>query len=121
MYAEDLDLGWRLRQAGWTARYLPNAIVYHAESASTTQAWGDGRHDRWHASTYAWLIRRRRPSVARLIALINVGGYFLRALIFTPAALAGSEASKQARGDALATSRAHMIGLRPRQALERNP
>jgi N-acetylglucosaminyl-diphospho-decaprenol L-rhamnosyltransferase len=26
MYAEDLDLGWRLRQAGWATRYEPRAV-----------------------------------------------------------------------------------------------
>jgi len=29
MYSEDLDLGWRARLAGWTAYYVPNAVVYH--------------------------------------------------------------------------------------------
>jgi GT2 family glycosyltransferase len=29
MYYEDLDLGWRARLAGWTARYVPASVVYH--------------------------------------------------------------------------------------------
>ena len=29
MYAEDLDLGWRLHQAGWATRYEPDAVVDH--------------------------------------------------------------------------------------------
>jgi GT2 family glycosyltransferase len=29
MYFEDVDLGWRCRLAGWSARYVPNAIIYH--------------------------------------------------------------------------------------------
>ncbi len=44
MYYEDMDLGWRARLAGWSAQYVPQAIVYH----------------RWHGSTkkksHAWLI-----------------------------------------------------------------
>lgn len=29
MYAEDVDLSWRLRAAGWTLTYLPRAAVFH--------------------------------------------------------------------------------------------
>jgi GT2 family glycosyltransferase len=31
-YAEDTDLGWRARLAGWKACYVPEAIVYHHHS-----------------------------------------------------------------------------------------
>lgn len=31
-YAEDTDLGWRARLAGWKAYYVPEAIVYHHHS-----------------------------------------------------------------------------------------
>lgn len=37
-YLEDVDLGFRLRLRGYRALYIPDAIVYHAGSAST------GRH-----------------------------------------------------------------------------
>jgi GT2 family glycosyltransferase len=29
MYFEDLDLGWRARLAGWSARYIPSSVVFH--------------------------------------------------------------------------------------------
>ncbi len=35
-YYEDLDLAWRARLAGWTARFAPGAIVYHKYSASSS-------------------------------------------------------------------------------------
>jgi GT2 family glycosyltransferase len=35
LYYEDLDLGWRARLAGWSARYVPDAVVHH----------------RWHGSS----------------------------------------------------------------------
>lgn len=35
MYVEDVDLGWRLRRAGWRLRYHPAAEVVHAVGAST--------------------------------------------------------------------------------------
>jgi len=34
-YAEDTDLGWRARLAGWKCTYNPKAIVYHVHSASS--------------------------------------------------------------------------------------
>jgi GT2 family glycosyltransferase len=113
MYAEDLDLGWRLRRAGWTTRYEPGAQVGHHESAATVQAWGPDRHARWHASTYAWLARRRGRAFARLIAVVNVGGFLLRAGVRWPAAVAGSGSARRARRDSLNAARAHAIGLRP--------
>ena len=33
-YYEDLDLAWRIRLAGWEARFAPQAIVHHKFSAS---------------------------------------------------------------------------------------
>ena len=44
MYYEDLDLGWRARLAGWSARYVPDSVVFH----------------RWHGSSArhgrSWLV-----------------------------------------------------------------
>jgi GT2 family glycosyltransferase len=34
-YAEDIDLGFRMRLAGHRAMYVPDAVVYHVGSAST--------------------------------------------------------------------------------------
>lgn len=36
-YYEDLDLAWRIRLAGWEARFSPSAIVHHKFSASFGQ------------------------------------------------------------------------------------
>jgi GT2 family glycosyltransferase len=113
MYAEDLDLGWRLRRAGWTSRYEPAARVAHAESAATVQAWGHERHAQWHASTYAWLARRRGPAFASMITAVNVAGFLLRAIALAPAAAAGSERARGLRRDSLNAARAHAIALRP--------
>jgi GT2 family glycosyltransferase len=112
MYAEDLDLGWRLRRAGWSARYEPSAEVLHAESAATVKAWGDARHARWHASTYRWIERRRGAGFARVVAAANVAGYTARAALHSLRVLAGSEGARRARRDALNAVRAHALGLR---------
>lgn len=87
MYAEDLDLGWQLRRAGWATRYVPAAHVRHESAASTAQAWGDGRTERWQRSTYTWLLRRRGAALTRAIAAINVAGCLVRWAALVPAAL----------------------------------
>jgi GT2 family glycosyltransferase len=102
LYAEDLDLGWRLAQAGWGTRYVPEARVGHAESAATGPVWGEARTDRWMAATYDWMLRRRGVVRTRAVAAINVLGAFVR--------WHGS-----ARPDRLAFRRwaaLHLIGLR---------
>lgn len=37
MYVEEIDLCWRLRNAGWKIRYLPELTVLHHAGASTRQ------------------------------------------------------------------------------------
>jgi N-acetylglucosaminyl-diphospho-decaprenol L-rhamnosyltransferase len=79
MYAEDLDLGWRIARSGYTTHYVPAARVLHHASAATTQAWGDERTLRWLRSTYAWMLRRRGLVRTRITAAINVAGAYARA------------------------------------------
>jgi N-acetylglucosaminyl-diphospho-decaprenol L-rhamnosyltransferase len=82
MYAEDLDLGWRLAAAGWHTRYEPSARVRHHASAATSQAWGDERTARWQRATYEWMLRRRGVVRTRTAAALNVGGALARAAMF---------------------------------------
>jgi GT2 family glycosyltransferase len=86
MYAEDLDLGWRVREAGWVTRYEPRAVVDHEESASTKQAWGDELAPVWQRSTYGFMARRLGMPRTRAIALVNLVGQALRWLALAPAA-----------------------------------
>jgi len=79
MYAEDLDLAWRLRKAGWATRYEPAATVRHAVSASTAKAWGDERARRSMAASYAWMARRRGLLTTWSVAAISITGALSRA------------------------------------------
>jgi N-acetylglucosaminyl-diphospho-decaprenol L-rhamnosyltransferase len=85
MYAEDLDLAWRLAQAGWRTSYVPSARVRHAVSASTTQAFGEDRMERAVARTYAWMLLRRGLARTRATALVNVAGALARQAWLAPA------------------------------------
>jgi N-acetylglucosaminyl-diphospho-decaprenol L-rhamnosyltransferase len=81
MYAEDLDLGWRLRQAGWHTRYVPDAVIEHSDGAAARQAFGDtGRTERWQRATYAWMLERMGPARTRAVALIHIAGQLPRLL-----------------------------------------
>jgi N-acetylglucosaminyl-diphospho-decaprenol L-rhamnosyltransferase len=74
MYAEDLDLGWRLRQAGWATRYEPRAVVDHENAASTKQLFGPELAPHWQRSTYGFLARRRGVAYTWVVALLNLLG-----------------------------------------------
>ena len=37
LYCEDVDLSWRIRQAGWTLRYVPSACIRHHTYESADQ------------------------------------------------------------------------------------
>ncbi len=83
MSAEDLDLGWRMRAAGWATRYEPSAIVHHDESSATRGVWGDHLPIHWQRCAYAWMVRRRGrlPTVA--VGLVNLVGSALRLALWT--------------------------------------
>jgi GT2 family glycosyltransferase len=87
MYAEDLDLGWRLQAAGWRTRYEPSARVRHTSGAATELAFGDDRTRRFTVETYKVIARRRRRARARATAAVNVLGAAARVAWMTPLAL----------------------------------
>ena len=78
LYAEDVDLGWRLRRNGWKTLYEPGASVRHASGAAARQAFGEEPYERWMAATYDWIERRRGRGRRRATAAINLGGALLR-------------------------------------------
>lgn len=117
MYAEDLDIGWRLARAGWPTVYVPASRVRHEVSASTTQAFGDDKAARAQARSYAWLLRRRGLLVTRAAAVINLAGAYGRfgwlrvAAKLSPARYAGK------RDAAAGWAAMHHSGLRPADEL----
>jgi N-acetylglucosaminyl-diphospho-decaprenol L-rhamnosyltransferase len=111
MYAEDLDLGWRLARAGWRTRYEPRARVRHEASAAAEQAFGAERRERWMAATYAWMAARRGTPVAWAAALANLGGAGVRG------ALAAARRDAAGRAEMAAWARIHRRGLRSRARL----
>ncbi|MCU1493018.1 MAG: putative glycosyltransferase [Acidimicrobiaceae bacterium] len=69
MYAEDVDLCWRLRRAGWRVLYDQAAVVVHAQGLSTS------RHPvrmlvAHHRSTWRFARRSARGSERALLPLV---------------------------------------------------
>ena len=50
LYHDDLDLGWRAAQMGISSLYVPDSIIYHAESYTL----------KWSAKKFYWLERNRK-------------------------------------------------------------
>lgn len=111
MYAEDLDLGWRLRRAGWHTLYEPDAVVHHQSAASTGPAFGEEIRTRWLRSTYVWMLRRRGPGRTRLTAGINVAGAAIRWLGIAPLALIRGGRFATRRRELSSWTGGHCIGL----------
>jgi N-acetylglucosaminyl-diphospho-decaprenol L-rhamnosyltransferase len=119
MYAEDLDIGWRLAQAGWATRYEPRARVEHESSASTDQAFGDsGKTERWQRSTYAWMLRRLGAPRTRAVAAIQIAGQLVRLLWLEPLARIAPGRWERRRNAARWWIGLHRAGLASRTALE---
>lgn len=112
MYAEDLDLGWRLRRAGWSTFYEPAARVLHVESAATASAWGAARRDRSVTASYDWMQRRWGRAAACATAGVNLAGAATRALALTVLARLAPARWASRRDEARAWTRGHRNGLR---------
>jgi GT2 family glycosyltransferase len=119
MYAEDLDLGWRLRRAGWATRYEPSAHVDHQSAASTSQLFGREVEPHWQRSTYGFLARRRGAMNAWTIALINAAGAALRWAKVALAPIRGGEPDPELRRAHWRWMLVHLGALRSRRKLER--
>ena len=119
MYAEDLDLGWRLDHAGWATRYEPRAEVEHEHGAATTQHFGREVEPHWQRSTYGFLARRRGVPYTWVIALINALGAYLRWAEVATRPLRGASADAELRRAHARWALVHLGALRSRRRLER--
>ncbi len=119
MYAEDLDLCWRLKRAGWSVRLEPAAVFEHLEAAATDEAFGAERGLRSRAAIYAWMLRTLGAPRTRLVAAISVAGCLARALVALTGAVARRRGARAQARLLLAHARVHVVGLGPRRALER--
>ena len=85
-YGEDVDLVWRLGEAGWTVRYEPAVVASHP-MRSTFGAWLRQRYD--YGSSAAPLARRHGRALAPLVVSAwSAAAWALAALGFRKSAIA---------------------------------
>jgi GT2 family glycosyltransferase len=120
MYAEDLDLGWRLTRAGRHMRWAPDAVVRHESSAATTQAWGGETTERWQRATYAWMHRRLGPWRARAYAAVAFAGAGGRWLALAAAARVAPGRYAERRNTTYLWMILHREGMGARDFLEQH-
>lgn len=77
LYAEDVDLCWRLAQDGWRTRFAGDVEVVHVGGASARQVAADPG-PRWTTATYDWYALAFGPRRTRLYAALNLAGELLR-------------------------------------------
>ena len=103
MFMEDVDLAWRLRLRGWSARYAPGARVRHVGSASAGE--GSPFKNRLLARNKVWTVVKDYPTLPLLARLPLVLGYDLASAPYR-LLVQGQSAALLGRADALR-------GLRP--------
>ena len=74
IYVEDLDLCWRLRNAGWRVTLEPDIKVVHVGNVSGQQAFADRRMARYLGESYDWCRREKGRMFTRLYALLSTIG-----------------------------------------------
>jgi N-acetylglucosaminyl-diphospho-decaprenol L-rhamnosyltransferase len=118
MSAEDLDLGWRMREHGWATRYVPDAVVDHEESAATAKRWGEHLAVHWQRCAYAWMLRRRGRGPTLAVGAINLAGSVARLIAWTIASPARPHLRPRVRPQAAWTA-VHLYAAAPRRVLAR--
>jgi GT2 family glycosyltransferase len=92
VYLEDADVAWRGQWAGWQCVYVPNAIAYHAHSATIKE--GSPFKTRLLGRNKIWLICKNYPWPHLLWYGPLILGYELLAMGYNIAAGRGGNALK---------------------------
>jgi mycofactocin system glycosyltransferase len=93
-YGEDVDLVWRLHDAGWTVRYDPTVVVSHEEPLSWSELLARRHHygtsaaalSQRHPGRLKPAILRPQPTAAAMLLLARRPGPALVAATLVPAA-----------------------------------
>ena len=99
MYVEDVDLGLRLKRAGWRVRYEPSAVVEHRVGASTSRR--PARMVVEHARSLDRFYARRYPRTAGrwLRPLVRAGLGLWVGIVLAWHRLRGRRAGRSSTGE----------------------
>jgi GT2 family glycosyltransferase len=75
MYAEDIDLCWRLHDLGWTTRFVAESEFVHLGGSSSSLRWSDPERGERIGRSEAHIIRENLPSLSaqRSITIMRLG------------------------------------------------
>jgi GT2 family glycosyltransferase len=80
LYSEEVDLQFRLREAGWGVHYFPEATVVHHESQFSAEIPERRINEMWRSRHRYW--HKHHGAVgARVAALATGGQYAVRAAV----------------------------------------
>jgi GT2 family glycosyltransferase len=80
LYSEEVDLQFRLRQAGWEVHYLPEVTVVHHESQFSAEIPERRINEMWRSRHRYWH-KHHSGAGARAAALATGGQYAVRAAV----------------------------------------
>jgi GT2 family glycosyltransferase len=80
LYSEEVDLQFRLRQAGWEVRYLPDVTVVHHESQFSAEIPERRINEMWRSRHRYWQ-KHHSGAGARVAALATGAQYAVRAAL----------------------------------------
>ena len=117
LYADDVDLAWRLREKGWKVWYEPGARVLHKGGAATLEKFGDDRTHVRMGATYAFMLRRRGALRTWATAGVGYAAMAARLALFAPLARVAPERFGRLRDRARWWMDVHRAGLRSRRTI----
>ena len=123
LYTEEFDVCYRLEQAGWRLRYLPQATIVHLGSQSTkSETLTRPTHLRWvlqgWRSRFAYLRKNSGVAAEAIYAAVFVATALPRVVITRAAEFLARARGQQERAEAK-RAYAHLHGFAAREALTR--
>jgi N-acetylglucosaminyl-diphospho-decaprenol L-rhamnosyltransferase len=117
--AEDLELGWRMANAGWATRYEPGAVIDHQDSAAVGQRWGEHRAIHWQRCAYGWMVRRLGRSRTVVIGIVELIGSGTRLPLYIVCACRHPDPWRGKLKRQLKWTAVHAYAFAPRRVLAR--
>jgi GT2 family glycosyltransferase len=84
LYSEEVDLQYRLRQAGWEVHYFPQATVVHHESQFSAGIPDRRINEMWRSRHRYW--HKHHSRVGARIAALSTGAQYLARAALSPVA-----------------------------------
>lgn len=81
-YLEDIDIGYRARIYGYVNMYEPEAVVYHAGSATSGSKYNEFKVN-FSSRNSVYIVRKNMPLLQRIINLpLLMAGFMIKTLFF---------------------------------------